>query len=240
MRAIIIGLALQSSRWCPRSPFMPLDQKAIITQIDAIIDQYKLLRNHSKYDDLSDLPPHESSEIVTLFLAAIERFAPPGSIYVKTSKGYEQNSHVSPVLLGVIKALRADYEAGRLQSIVELVHAEVFRDFFDMAHYLLEQGYKDPAAVIVGSVLEEHLRKLCQKNSLPVQVGTAPKKADALNSELASAAVYSKLDQKSVTAWLDLRNKAAHGKYNEYTKEQVALTLHGVRDFVSRLCMANC
>jgi len=62
----------------------------------------------------------------------------------------------------------------------------------------------------------------------------SPKRADALNSELASATVYSKLDQKSVTAWLDPRNKAAHGKYTEYTTEQVALTLQGVRDFTSR------
>jgi hypothetical protein len=37
-----------------------------------------------------------------------------------------------------------------------------------------------------------------------------------------------------VTAWLDLRNKAAHGQYADYTKEQVALTLQGVRDFISR------
>ena len=41
--------------------------------------------------------------------------------------------------------------------------------------------------------------------------------------------VYSGLDQKSVTRWLDLRNKASHGKHSEYTKEQVALTLQGVR-----------
>ena len=46
--------------------------------------------------------------------------------------------------------------------------------------------------------------------------------------------VYSKLDQKNVTAWLDLRNKAAHGKYAEYQIEQVALMLDGVRNFVTR------
>jgi hypothetical protein len=104
-----------------------------------------------------------------------------------------------------------------------------------MADYLLQQGYKDPAAVVAGSVLEEHLRQLCQKNGIAiVQGGAVPKKADTLNSDLAGAGIYSKLDQKSVTAWLDLRNKAAHGKYSEYTQDQVALTLLGVRDFASR------
>lgn len=46
--------------------------------------------------------------------------------------------------------------------------------------------------------------------------------------------VYSKLDQKAVTAWLNLRNKAAHGRYAEYTEAQVALFLQSVTDFVAR------
>jgi hypothetical protein len=104
-----------------------------------------------------------------------------------------------------------------------------------MADHLLEQGYKDPSAVIIGSVLEEHLRKLCEKVGIPVaQSNGTPKKADALNSELAGASVYSKLDLKNVTAWLDLRNKAAHGRYGEYTKEQVELMLQSIRDFSTR------
>jgi hypothetical protein len=45
--------------------------------------------------------------------------------------------------------------------------------------------------------------------------------------------VYGKLDQKNVTAWLDLRNKAARSHYSEHTHEQVALLLGGVRDFFS-------
>jgi hypothetical protein len=56
-----------------------------------------------------------------------------------------------------------------------------------------------------------------------------------LNADLAKAGKYDKGDQKQVTAWLDLRNKAAHGKYTEYTKERVDLMLDGVRNFVSRV-----
>jgi hypothetical protein len=43
-----------------------------------------------------------------------------------------------------------------------------------------------------------------------------------------------KLDQKNVTAWLDLRNKAAHGKYTEYQKDQVELMMQGVTQFMAR------
>ena len=60
------------------------------------------------------------------------------------------------------------------------------------------------------------------------------RKAESLNADLAKAGVYAKLDQKAVTFWLDLRNKAAHAKYTEYAHEQVELMYAGVRDFVMR------
>ncbi len=48
------------------------------------------------------------------------------------------------------------------------------------------------------------------------------------------ASAYSGLDQKNVTAWLGLRNKAAHGQYADYQKDQVALMIDAVRNFMSR------
>jgi len=89
-------------------------------------------------------------------------------------------------------------------------------------------------------VLEEHLRSLCIARSIAVTVGAKAKKADAMNAELAAALppAYGLLDQKGVTAWLDLRNKAAHGKYIEYTIEQVRVMLTAVRDFAARTAVA--
>jgi len=56
-----------------------------------------------------------------------------------------------------------------------------------------------------------------------------------MNADLTKADVYNKLDEKNVTAWLHLRNKAAHGKYDEYTKEQVNLQYSAVSDFITRV-----
>lgn len=55
-----------------------------------------------------------------------------------------------------------------------------------------------------------------------------------MNADLSSAKAYSILDQKNVTAWLDLRNKAAHGEYAKYVAEQVGLLISGIRDFIDR------
>jgi hypothetical protein len=140
---------------------------------------------------------------------------------------------------GILKAAKQEIDGGWIFTVKGVVSAEIFSDFLEMAEHLLQEGYKDPSAVMIGSVLEEHLRQLCNRNSIKVERikdgKQIPKKADLLNSELASATVYNKLDQKSITSWLDLRNKAAHGKYGEYTKEQVEFMYQGVSNFMMRV-----
>lgn len=141
--------------------------------------------------------------------------------------------------LAIVQAIRDEIAGGWLFTIRGLVAAEVFADFLEMAVHLLESGYKDPAAVMGGSVLEEHLRQLCSKHEIPVDEQKSdkkvPKKADRLNSELTASNAYSKLDQKQITAWLDLRNNAAHGNYDAYTAEQVEQLLAGVTNFMVRI-----
>jgi hypothetical protein len=140
--------------------------------------------------------------------------------------------------LGVIRAVKSEINGGWIFTVKGLVSAEIFTDFLEMAEHLLSEGYKDASAVMIGSVLEEHLRHLCNRNSIDVVVFKGgkhiSKRADLLNSELASANVYNLLDQKSVTSWLDLRNKAAHGNYSEYTKDQVSLMYDAVINFIGR------
>lgn len=214
----------------------------ILAQIDEILGRYKTLRSRSRWSDLSDLGDSgESIAILTLMCDAVRRFAPPGSQYYdsvdKLIQQYGPDGHgaIAPAV-GVLSALREAYSSGYSKRFAELVHAELFGDFLEMSEYLLDEGFKDPAAVIAGSVLEEHLRQLCVKNGIDINsLGGKPKKADQLNTDLAGQNVYSKLDQKSITGWLDLRNKAAHGKYNEYTKEQVVILLTSIQNFMARV-----
>lgn len=92
---------------------------------------------------------------------------------------------------------------------------------------------------MAGSVLEKHLRNLCDKNQIETHTQKdeklIPKKATLLNAELSKANITSKLDEKATTAWLDLRNKAAHGKYDEYSKEQVKFLIQSITDFMLRI-----
>jgi len=211
---------------------------AILKQIDEVLKQYEHFSPRTDSDD--DRQSHSGiAEVLTRLKSTIDRLAPTASSHRESAdallKNYGPiNSYSIGFLVGILKALRADYAAGYMQTVEALIHADIFADFLEMADYLLSQSYKDPAAVIVGSVLEEHLRKLCGKHSVAISGGTSPKKAEAMNSELCTAGAYTKLDQKNVTAWLDLRNKAAHGHYDQYTQQQVELLSQSVRDFLTR------
>jgi len=149
-----------------------------------------------------------------------------GQAYYETENG-----------INILIAIRNEVDNDWLISIKKLISAEIFSDFFEMSKYLLDQRYKDPAAVMIGSVLEEHLRLLCRNHSVQIDFlnnsgNTVSKKADTLNADLVKAGVYGLLEQKQVTAWLDLRNKAAHGKYSEYSQEHVELMYQGVLNFL--------
>jgi hypothetical protein len=213
-------------------------------RIDQLIAQAEsALKNarRSPYSATPAMQPEEWTALRAAGLAFIEStFGRKHSYYTEFDNelldGFDYHGKYA---LGILTAIRDQIKGGWIETTRGLVTAEVFADFLEMAEHLIEQQYKDPAAVVAGSVVEEHLRVLCAASSLPVEdtVGgkVAPRKADALNSDLARVGKYSKLDQKQITAWLDLRNKAAHGKYSEYTRDQVALMLAGVRDFVSRV-----
>lgn len=219
---------------------MSTQVQIVLKQIDAVLEKVNQAGFGFKYNMNSKHPDSIVSEINQLLVSTIDRLAGPasthiGSVRTALEKHEINNDYITPKLVGILKALRSEYEAGYMRSIAEVIHAEMFSDFLDMAEHLLDSSFKDPSAVLVGGVLEEHLRKLCIKNSLPItEADGSPKKADSMNAELSKTTVYNKLDLKSITAWLDLRNKAAHGKYNEYSKEQVVLMLQGVRDFIAR------
>ena len=157
------------------------------------------------------------------------------------SKVDQPKLHCAEIGRGILSFAREELAGGWLTTTKGLVSAEIFSDFLEMAQHLLDEGYKDPAAVMAGSVLEEHLRQLCQKHGIPTEATRQgcphPKKADTLNADLTKKQVYNRLDQKNVTAWLDLRNKAAHGKYQEYTEEQVSLMLQSLSDFMVRVTL---
>lgn len=127
----------------------------------------------------------------------------------------------------VFSAAKEDYEGGYLNSVKNLVQAEVFDSELEQATELLEAGYATAAAVIAGAVLETKLRNLCDVN------GIAHAKLDKMNADLAKAGVHNALVQKNITALAATRNSAAHGKTGEFSKDDVKHMITEINRYVS-------
>jgi len=218
-------------------------KKIFLTQLEELKNEYYLLKKTARFDDLSDYGIEKIMSLRTRIATSIRRIAGNNSEYFNQIEDINKKSHVNDFqklkyYIGSLEALYNDIQKDYLKNLSELIHGDIFSDYLEMADYLLNEGYKDAAAVISGSTLEEHLRQLCDKNNIPTQTQTKRgirfKNADLLNADLAKNLVYTKSEQKQVTAWLGIRNDAAHGNYQNYTTNEVKLFLAGLRDFFIR------
>ncbi|MEO5361483.1 MAG: hypothetical protein H7843_13725 [Nitrospirota bacterium] len=131
--------------------------------------------------------------------------------------------------VGILRGLKDDIEQGFLASVQELVKAEVFTDFLEISQHLLENNYKDPAASLIGAILENGLKDIAAKYSISFSKKDG---IDNINNKLAKSGIYNALVQKQVDVWRTIRNSADHGKFDEYTLEDVNNMKLGVESFL--------
>lgn len=156
----------------------------------------------------------------------------PGTkIYLQEWRDPPPDSHVVPMgwYKGILDAAKDDYISGLLGDQKTLICAEVFTDFLQQADYLLREGYKDPAAVIAGTVLEDGLRRLCDLKGL--QRGEKDT-INPMNQKLYKESAYNKLWFEEVGAKAVIRNDAAHGNYSGYGSEDVRGLIEFIRRFM--------
>lgn len=218
-----------------------VDKKSLfLNQLSSILEEFHNLKSNAKHSDFSDKTVELSSLIVKV-KATVQRIIGENSEYYKEinrqlDKKFYDGYKLAPIM-GIISALKDDVENDYLKSMYEIVHAEIFTDYLEMSEYLIAEGYKDAAAVIAGSTLESHLRELCKKYNIEIELVNSSgkvsnKKAESMNTELNKSDAYNKTFQKQITAWLDLRNNAAHGKYREYEIDEVKIMILGIRNFL--------
>ncbi len=138
-------------------------------------------------------------------------------------------------LYGILEALRKDYADGFLRGFNELIDADLFEDILEQADYLRTQGYVRASAVVAGVALESHLRKLAEKNSIPIKNDKGNfVKAETLKNELYRAGIIDTTSSKSVTYYLGLRNDAAHPDKEEIDGGLLEPMITGIRVLIEK------
>jgi hypothetical protein len=130
----------------------------------------------------------------------------------------------------ILASLHADVEHGYIRRYREVVAAEVFADFLDMADHLLGLGFVDPATSLAGAVLEDGLRRLARSAGIIV---LDHDDLSSLSAKCADRNLYDRLEQKKIKVWTDLRNNADHGHFGKNSPEDVRHMLEGVTTFLA-------
>jgi hypothetical protein len=119
------------------------------------------------------------------------------------------------------------------------IRREVLSDFLGIAARFLQQNDYRPAAtfagILAGATLEEYVRNLANANGITTtNSGGEPAKPEPLNAELRDKGVYDFSEELQVRTWIELRNKAARAKRDEFTADEIRLMIQGLRDFMIR------
>ncbi|MDE2775681.1 MAG: DUF4145 domain-containing protein [Chloroflexota bacterium] len=144
-------------------------------------------------------------------------------------------------VVGTLHGLKDDFENGFLDNLEEAIVANISADYMTQVEGLLDEalpGQYDhvPGAVLCGAVLEDALRRLCERQTPPVPTSNQngdPKNLNSLIQDLQRANVLNKLKADQLRAWAKIRNSAAHGKFSEFHRNDVDLMVNGVKNFLA-------
>lgn len=140
-----------------------------------------------------------------------------------------------------LKGFKDDFANGLFSDLSLQIEAEIVADYMGQAEQLLAEGQTGqydhvPAAVLAGAVLEKGLRTLCTKQTPPLPLVDPkgnPLMMNRLIDDLKKAGVFNELKAKHLRAWADIRNKAAHGEFSEFNRNDVGKMIGGINDFLA-------
>lgn len=200
------------------------DREAIIQKFARLLEKVSKCSEEQQLDGEVSAAPYY--EVRTSGLNLLARTAGEGSIYYRELANYDR---INPAITaGILTAAMTDFREGYMADAKLLVSAEVFADFLVQAEVLLEHDYKDAAAVIIRAVLEDGLRRVCVSKGVVVKPRWG---IDDLAKELTKVNMLTAVQAKEIDAKREIGNKAAHGRFAEYTKEDVV----AFHEFVQRL-----
>jgi hypothetical protein len=217
------------------------DIETIINSTDNFLERYNSEQHTISVELHADLLYFQKRglRVLTQFdrkdgIATIKGF---GFCHIASGMGLHKSS-IEPfpedlqIVLNHLRVLKREIENGDLIAYSEMSKRELFGNHLEYGKYLLDEKHKDAAAVVIGSVLEDKLRMICEKNNFPIKAQSGKLLTiDPMNVNLAKNDIYSEAVKKEVELNGNIRKNAAHGHYDEYTQEQVEKMLDYVSTF---------
>ena len=116
--------------------------------------------------------------------------------------------------------------------------AQTIYNYMKRAEQLLADNDHVSAAGLSGAVLEKALRCLCQRQDPPIETEKSNgdhKTLEPLINDLAGRSVFSRTRAKQLKVWADVRNHAAHGRFDQFDRAQVEKMVPDIKEFLTKI-----
>jgi hypothetical protein len=221
----------------------------LIVEGNSLVDSIEVIPPHSKGSVFVTyttyrLDPQRLARWKTNCMTLFQPFAKQGTKVKEQVDVFSKTGGKKPEVeycIGILEAFRDDFDRGFLDDLLLKVEAEVASDYMGQAEELLKEGKRGnfdhvPAAVLTGAVLEKALRTLCGQQQPPVSITTPkgdPKTMNPLIDDLKAAGLFNELKAKQLRSWADIRNKAAHGEFEQFKRSDVEQMIQGITNFLA-------
>jgi hypothetical protein len=167
----------------------------------------------------------------------LAKMRPGSAILARFERGIREANNVTalaPGLAADLGAYLADLQDG-VDEATAAPRALAHGELLDLARRLHDDESEPmAAAMVVGAVLENHLRALCQGRA-EVQLGQPRRAHSTLNDyamALRRADVVTAAMMRQFDAWIALRNAAAHHREDQFHPEHVQGMIDGIAALV--------
>lgn len=188
----------------------------------------------------------EAAEIVGLCLSILQITVGTSHSLLQKIADWDVGQSDPSGAVGYKAAIIGLYESGALADIRSKIAAEIEDDFLDIAENQLTEAKKSPpsnasfhlavAAFLCGGVLEDALRRLCDKHGLTYD--PTKSKISSLRQLLYQPnngiEHITRTETKHIDAWGDVRNNADHKHWGKLNVTDVETMISGVRAFIAK------
>ncbi len=127
--------------------------------------------------------------------------------------------------LGILSAATTELQDNWVETTRGAITSEILADFMAMAEIHIEAGNLQSGLILIGAVIEKHLRNLCLAGNISTtnqQSGSAsPKKPLQLTGEAYKKKLYDRQQHRRIISWLEICDNAALDTMSDISVEQV-------------------
>lgn len=149
------------------------------------------------------------------------------TVYAMNNKSLHSLQQIEGIILGT----KTNLSSGLLDNLTSKIIIDLKADFLHTALQLIEEGQKDPAAVLACVVLEDSLKRLAEKHSIE---GLADKEMSVVAGSLLAKHIIEKTTNQSIQGFKSLRNAALHAQWAEVSVESLKMLLIFLPIFIEK------